>query len=67
MLAYVGMGDVAQLVEHRTGMSMTQVRFPDAARDFSPGVDFQCRLFYGVHTPQCAIACINICAYVKIL
>ena len=29
-------GDVAQLVERRTGTPPTQVRFPGAARDFSP-------------------------------
>ena len=39
-------GDVAQLVEHRTGTPPTQVRCPDAARDFSPRVYFQCRLSY---------------------
>ena len=44
----------------------SQVRFPSAARDFSPTVNFQCRLCYhGVPTPPCAIACINICAHVK--
>ena len=32
-------GDVAQLVEHRTGTSPTQVRFLGAARDFSPSAD----------------------------
>ena len=53
------------MVEHRTGTSPTQVRFPGAARDFSPRVNFQCRLSYGVCTPPCAIACINICAHVK--
>ena len=58
-------GDVAQLVEHRTGTPLRQVRFPGAASDFSPRVNFQCRLSYGVCTPSCAIACINICAYVK--
>ena len=26
---------------------------------FFPRVNFQCRLSYGVHTPPCAIACIN--------
>ena len=57
-------GDVAQLVEHRTGTSPTQVRFPDAARVFSPRVNFQCRLSYGVRAPPCAIACYYICAHV---
>ena len=52
-------GDVAQLVKCRTGTLLTQVRFPSAARDFSPKVNFQCRLSYGVRTPPCAIACIN--------
>ena len=29
-------GDVAQLVEYRTGSLLTKVRFPSSARDFSP-------------------------------
>ena len=32
-------GDVAQLVERRTGTLLTQVRFAGVARDFSPKVD----------------------------
>ena len=28
-------------------------------------VNFQCRLSFGVRTPPWAIACVNICAYVK--
>ena len=58
-------GHVAQLVEHQTGMLPKQVRFPGVARDFSPMVNFHCRLSYGVHTPQCAITCIYICLHVK--
>ena len=58
-------GDVAQLVEHRTSTPLRQVRFPGAARDFSPRISFQCRLCYGVLTPRCAIACINIFMHVK--
>ena len=50
----IGNRDVAQLVEHRTGTPPTQVRFPSAARDFSPGV-----------TADSPIACIDICAHVK--
>ena len=53
------------MVERRTGSSLTQVRFPDAGRNYSPRVNFQCRLFYGVRTPPYAITCINICAHVK--
>ena len=53
------------MTEHRTGTPLTQVRFAAAARDFSPTVNFQCRLSYGVHTPTCAVACIYICAHVK--
>ena len=52
-------------LEHRTGTSPAQVRFPVAARDFSLRVNFQCRLSYGVRTPPRAIACIYICAHVK--
>ena len=58
-------GDEAQLVEHRTGTLPTQVRFPGTPREFSPRVNFQCRLSYGVRTPPCAIACIYLCAHVK--
>ena len=58
-------GDVAWSVERRTGTSLTQVRFPCAARDFSPRVSFQCRLSSGVRTSPCAIACIYICAHVR--
>ena len=58
-------GDVAQLVEHRTGTQSTQVWIPGEARDFSPRVSMQCRLSYGVRTPPCAIECIYICAHVK--
>ena len=32
------------MVERRTGTPLMQVRFPGAARDFSPRVNFQCRL-----------------------
>ena len=39
-------GDVAQSVEHRTVTPLRQVRFPGAARDFSPRGNFQCRLSY---------------------
>ena len=58
-------GDVAQLVERRTGTPLTQVRFPCAARDFSPRVNFQCRLSSDARAPPCAIACIYIRAHVK--
>ena len=39
---------------------------PGAARDFSPRINFQCRLSCSVRTHPCAIACINICAHVKL-
>ena len=52
-------------LKHTTVTPLTQVRFPGAARDFLPGVNFQCRLSIGVRTPPCAIACINICAHDK--
>ena len=48
-------GDVAQLVERRTGTPLTQVRSPGVARDFSPRVHFQCRLSYVCpYTPVCS-------------
>ena len=58
-------GDAAQLAERRTGTPLRQVRFPGAARDFSPRVNFQCRLSHGVRIPPCSTACNNICAHVK--
>ena len=36
--------NVAQMVEHWTGTPQRWVRFPGAAGDFSPRVNFQCRL-----------------------
>ena len=52
-------------LEHRTVTPLTQARFPGAARDFSPRVNFQCRPSYVCLYIPCAIACINICAHVK--
>ena len=46
---------IARLAEQQTekpGAILMQVRVPGAARDFSPRVDFQCRLSYGVRTAQ---------------
>ena len=43
-------------------MSLTQFQFPGEARDFSPRVNFHCKLSYGVRTTTCAIACTNIFA-----
>ena len=47
---------MAQLVERSTekpGAKLTRVRVPGAARDFSPRVNFQCRLSHGVRTAPC--------------
>ena len=44
---------IAQLVQHPTlekGIILMWVSVPDAARDFSPRVNCQCRLSYGVRT-----------------
>ena len=38
---------------------------PRCGKGFSPRVNFQCRLSYGVCIPSCAIAGTYICAYVK--
>ena len=61
-------GEIGQLVERRTGKPgaiLTPGRFPSAARDFSPGVNFLCRLSFGVRAAPCAVECINICAHVN--
>ena len=42
-----------------------QVRVPSAARNFSPRVNFQHRLSYGVHTAPVCNCLHNICAHVK--
>ena len=56
----------AQLVEpptEKSGAVLTRVRVPSAARDFSPRVSFQCRLFYGVRTdPVCNRMHQDLCA-----
>ena len=52
-------------LENQTVMLLTRVQFPNAARDFLPRVNSQCRLSFGVRTPQCAITCINICVHAK--
>ena len=59
-----GRGGLVQLVKHWTGMLLTQVRFPNAARDFFP-VNFQCKLFYSVCKSPCAITCIHNSVHVK--
>ena len=64
-LVAFGGEDVAQLVKRQTSVLLMQVRFPGAAKDFSPRVHFQYRLSCGVHTSVCATACISICAHVK--
>ena len=58
-------GDVAQLVVRRTDTSLTQVRLPGEARDFSPKVNFQSRFCYSVRTPSCVVVCIYICGHIK--
>ena len=63
-LAITGRGG-RQLVECQTSTLLMQVQFSGAARDFSPQVNFQSRLSYGVRTPLCAITCINICVHNK--
>ena len=58
-----GGGDVAHLVEHRTGTLPTQVRLHSAAGDFSPKVNFQCRLSYMCpYTPVCNRMHLHVCA-----
>ena len=48
---FSGDGDVAQLVERRTGMPLAQVHFPSAARDFSLRVNIRYRLLRCPYTP----------------
>ena len=61
-----GGGDVAQLVERRTGTPLRQVQFPGAARDFFPPEStFSADSLTVSEQLLCAIACINICSRVK--
>ena len=59
-------GGIAQLVERtaeKSGAILARVRVPGAAKDFSPRVNFQCRLFYGVRTaPVCNRMHQHLCA-----
>ena len=66
-VAYTVQGPgIARLVERLTkkpGAILTRVRVPGAARDFSPRVNFQCRLSYGVRTaPGCNHIHQHLCA-----
>ena len=57
---------IAQLVEcptEKPGAILTQVRVPGATRDFSPSVNFQCRLTVSIQ-PPCSLTRINICEHV---
>ena len=66
---YTTGGRDSSVIERPTeeqGAILMPVRVPAAARDFSPRVNFQCRLSYGVRKVLCAIACINILHTVKI-
>ena len=65
VISFQACWDVFPLIEHRTGTPPTQVRFPGAARDFSPRGNFQCRLSYGIRTCPYANAYINYCVHVK--
>ena len=47
----VGIWGCSSVVEHWTRMLLMQVHFPSVAMDFSPKVNFQCRLSHGVHAP----------------
>ena len=63
----LGEAGIAQLVGPRPtekpGVLLTRVRVPGAARDFSPRVNFQCRLSYGVRTaPVCNGMYQHLCA-----
>ena len=52
-------GDVAQLVEHGIGTPLTRVRFPGAARDFSPRVNSQCKLSVHPRVQPHASTCVR--------
>ena len=55
----------SSLVEHRTTMLLTQVRFPSVARNFLTESTFSANCRTCVHTFLCAIAFTNICAHAK--
>ena len=61
-LAHWGCSSVGRVLDrHSTDAGSS----PGVAKDFSPRVNFQYRLSYGVRTPSCGIACIYIYAHVK--
>ena len=53
-------GNMAQLVECHTSSLLKQNQFSGAARDFSPWVNFQCRLRYNVCTPPWSVHTLKI-------
>ena len=55
-------GNVAQLVENRTGSSPTQVRFPGAARDFPLSQHSVHILLQRSYTPVCNRMHLHLCA-----
>ena len=82
MTQRAGMAQLAERPTEKPGAMMTRVRVPGAARDFSPRVNFQCRLSYGARTaPVCnrmhrhlcarynsqTLAAIPLCGHTKIL
>ena len=57
-------GDVAQLVEHKTGTPLMQVWFPSAARDFSPShLSVQTLFLWRLYTSVCNCMCYHLWAY----
>ena len=56
-------GDVAQLLEHRTGTPLVQVQFPGAARDFFPQSQLSAQtLSWCPYSPVCSCMHENLCA-----
>ena len=65
---------IAQMVEHSTekpGANAIWTWFESPVQQtFAPSVNFQCRLsesycVHTLHSPLCALACINNCAHIK--
>ena len=58
-------GDIAQFVEHWTGIPLTQIRLPAMAGDFLLESSLNADSLTSVSTPLCATTCLNLCAHMK--
>ena len=61
-----GIDQLGERPTEKPGAILTRVRVPGEARDFSPRINFQCKLSYGIFTaPMCSRMYQHLCARTK--